>query len=977
MTVIPADIKRAFFQTKTPVEAGGIIPLQHATIVPASPTHTAVIAARGASNDYHYVKSSQVFPAASQSAMLALTAWQGDICKRSDDGKSYMLNSNSPSTLADWVDIGGAGGSTALPEGEIGFGNATSDGITSSENLMYDATNGIQVYRTTTGIVASFGDVLDPTTITWHSPNGPTGLEVNDVLKAAKLESANGVDIDDGLFTIAGVPHAHQMSAGCVDTPVVTDNGDGSVTIGDHAVSLYNNTAGDGMPQTYTVTGGTFAFTDGVTSYIVGNYNSGSPVMSMITDVSLINETTVSPIVTVFRSGTVLHTLNWDSLGSALGNKIHQSIVKTQRYRRESGLGVTESGTRNVNVAAGKIWVGANGVSIDAVASSTDNIRYYARTGGTWVFSLVTQYNNTQYSDGTNTQTLSNNRYAVNWIYRGVESQKHIYMVLGNGDYTLSEAQASQPPASLPTAISSHATLVGRIIVVKNAATATQINSAFEYVFSASGSTSSSGSNGYVQLSDGIGGFTSNAGLSFDAATGLLVTATSEEALHVRYGINTGGTQSRICYEMFDSANNPTCYAESGAEIIDNTDTLEDGAFVVKAMTAGTITEQFRAVGGKFGINTNSPLSIFHTFTPSSSNGALLEKGGTSGAGYLELRRTRATTSGGADAVVNSDALGSIYFTGADGTNGGVGGSLIKATVSGTVSTGIVPSDLSFWTTNASGISAERMRIAADGKVGIGGVATTGLLDVFGNIYTSGSIGIGIAPTFALHIAQAVGKTYIKSTTGTNAAWSAYENTGGVYYFGVDSSTGGDFIGTAYSFNVYLPASRDFVISNGTSVRMRIAGATGLATFSNGLTSTGAFTASAASSCTNTWTARQYATPVTTIAVGTTGTIAQASGCRHVIGTSSVVGALTSAINLTFTGTAAGAETQIFIKQGSTAYDITFTLASANFYVCGNTAAIASGSIVLPAASMSVNTFYKITVTWATATVAYVSLSKV
>ena len=42
---------------------------------------------------------------ASQAAMLALTAQQGDVAIRSDLNKSFILSTNSPSTLADWKEL--------------------------------------------------------------------------------------------------------------------------------------------------------------------------------------------------------------------------------------------------------------------------------------------------------------------------------------------------------------------------------------------------------------------------------------------------------------------------------------------------------------------------------------------------------------------------------------------------------------------------------------------------------------------------------------------------------------------------------------------------------------------------------------------------------------------------------------------------------------------------------------------------------
>lgn len=273
------------------------------------------------------------------------------------------------------------------------------------------------------------------------------------------------------------------ISQGGTSVPAFTDNGDGTCTIGNGTFNFTPNADGTGVIKQYTLTGNTFTPTDEVVSYVVGDYNSGSPVYTMITDVSLINETTIVPVYTIFRNGTTLHSQTWDSLGAALPNKVHQSIVKTQRYRRESGLSVTEYGTRNLNISQGIVWTGAVRNNLTAVLSATDNMTLYYHTGGTWASSSVTQYDNTQYDNGTNLVTLTANRYAVNWIYRGIETQKHVYIVLGNGDYTLSQAQSASAP-TVPLAISSHAVLIAKLIVLKSAATATSIQSAFDTVFS-------------------------------------------------------------------------------------------------------------------------------------------------------------------------------------------------------------------------------------------------------------------------------------------------------------------------------------------------------------------------------------------------------------------------------------------------------------------------------------------------------------
>ena len=278
--------------------------------------------------------------------------------------------------------------------------------------------------------------------------------------------------------------------AGAITVPSIVDNGSGNITVNALDVAIFDNATQGGTAKKYSLSSLTTTLTDGVMNYIVASYNAGTPILKVITDVSQINESSVVPIYSVFRSGSTLHITSWDSLGNGLANKIHQSIVKTQRYRRESGLALGESGAMNVTVSSGIVWTGANPVSLLSVNSLTDNLIYFQRTGtSSWSPIIQSVYNNLEYFNGTTTVTLTNNRYAVNWVYRGIESQKHIYIVSGEGDYSLPQAQASQPPANLPPQITSHALLVGRIIVLKGAVVATQIDSAFSLTFAGSGVT--------------------------------------------------------------------------------------------------------------------------------------------------------------------------------------------------------------------------------------------------------------------------------------------------------------------------------------------------------------------------------------------------------------------------------------------------------------------------------------------------------
>ena len=290
--------------------------------------------------------------------------------------------------------------------------------------------------------------------------------------------------------------HRNQrLSTGCILQPSYTDNHDGSITIGNNGLyNLYRHADGSGLIRTFEISGDTFTLSNNSTNYIIADYNSGNVIIRVTIDVTEINETTIIPLYTIYREGKKLHLLDWDSLGLALVNKIHQSIVKTTRYRLQSGLELGETPTRVVTLSGGIVWYGANSINLSGFTSTGDTLYFCYHSGGTWyIQSGITQYNNLQYDDGTNLRYLNPNKYAVNYIYRGIESDDtECYMVLGQDNYQLIDAQASLPPPNLPPIITSHAMLVGRIIVQQGINTAYQIDSIFSAAFALSSSVAHS-----------------------------------------------------------------------------------------------------------------------------------------------------------------------------------------------------------------------------------------------------------------------------------------------------------------------------------------------------------------------------------------------------------------------------------------------------------------------------------------------------
>ena len=263
------------------------------------------------------------------------------------------------------------------------------------------------------------------------------------------------------------------LNHGVVEAPTLTDNGDGSISVGANGViQVHPDIAGDLSVTRYALTSaGPFTLTDGVTNYIIAT----STGYSATTSVAFFNDLRYCAVAKIYRAGNFLHILSYGDFANNLPEKLLIKDIQTAQFLRISGLALSESATRVVNVSAGAVYFGVNPIVLAASASNVNTTLQYHRVSGVWTGVPVTQYNNTQYDDGTNLQTLNNNQYGVVWVYRGVEASNHTYLLLGSASYTLPQAQSAQPDG-LPDAVSSHGMLIGRIIVQKNASTATEID---------------------------------------------------------------------------------------------------------------------------------------------------------------------------------------------------------------------------------------------------------------------------------------------------------------------------------------------------------------------------------------------------------------------------------------------------------------------------------------------------------------------
>lgn len=156
------------------------------------------------------------------------------------------------------------------------------------------------------------------------------------------------------------------------------------------------------------------------------------------------------------------------------------------------------------------------------------------------------------------------------------------------------------------------------------------------------------------------------------------------------------------------------------------------------------------------------------------------------------LRRSRGTSTA-PTAVVNTDVLHAVNFAGYDGTQYKISASMYASVVQ-TVSTNIVPTGLTFTTTDTTGTTAARVRITETGRLFLGPLSSTDLtsggLTIRQTIAGAGT-GAGIAfrntfndaggPTFAL--------SKYRGTVASPATVQTGDSTGQIDAYGFDGTS--------------------------------------------------------------------------------------------------------------------------------------------------------------------------------------------
>ena len=327
------------------------------------------------------------------------------------------------------------------------------------------------------------------------------------------------------IVSVTPVPAPANAYAGLTNYPLLVDNTSSfTLLVNSSSVNLYNNSTGVGAIIGYNVPGKTFSIPTATSaSFIYATTNGISASYAITNNETVINGINTVRVATVYRADEDVHWMESNSEGLALSNKLENRLFATEKFAYESGFILSDTGSNQFLISAGKVWFGATQISQDQFDSrltqSAQLPSLYNETH--WVyhsqsnyiiptasaFQQLGRYNNSYYDNGTNLTPLTNGYYCTNYFYRilGDNLVDHdTFIVIGESQYvSLTAAESDTVPPNIPNVLNDVGVLVGRMIVLSSSLSASKIESSYNTSFAAAAVTTH---NSLLGLQGGQGG---------------------------------------------------------------------------------------------------------------------------------------------------------------------------------------------------------------------------------------------------------------------------------------------------------------------------------------------------------------------------------------------------------------------------------------------------------------------------------------
>ncbi len=278
-------------------------------------------------------------------------------------------------------------------------------------------------------------------------------------------------------------------SAGLISGGVVTDGGLDTidVTAGEGLLRATDNSVDELEFIDWSASVGISVPSD-TTRYVGIEYNAGTP-QAVVRTTNNFTRNNEFGIAVVTNESSTIHVAASPHKVADHANGMIERIHQVNGIQRDNVLGgiiLGETGTRNITVSAGALWDRLVRTAVSAVDTSvagTFNRYYDDGAGGHTKESAQTQWNNTQYDDGSGTlATLGANKYAVQWFYLTLGGA--LLCMYGTTEHnSAASATAESAPSDVPARISDMSGLIGRLIFKKSDATATAIETIFDTTF--------------------------------------------------------------------------------------------------------------------------------------------------------------------------------------------------------------------------------------------------------------------------------------------------------------------------------------------------------------------------------------------------------------------------------------------------------------------------------------------------------------
>jgi hypothetical protein len=260
---------------------------------------------------------------------------------------------------------------------------------------------------------------------------------------------------------------------------------------------------------------------------------------------------------TVVNEGGTLHILNNPQFSSDVQARLAHRFYDTRPLERAERVGgIIPAGTGlYLTVSAGELYDGMNEfdiASIDTSGSDTFDAYYRDGVGGWTPVTAQSQWDNAYWDDGTGTlNTIGQSKWAIHWLY--IEADGDLVLLYGQGEYDLEgDAAVAPPPATVPSRITAHGRLLGRLIfqnIQGGAPTYVSMVNVWEQVFAAVVSAGdvfgpAAASDDYAAVFDGTSGkLIKNSGVAISSG-GNLFTVLADTSAPV--GIQTQGTNGAV-----------------------------------------------------------------------------------------------------------------------------------------------------------------------------------------------------------------------------------------------------------------------------------------------------------------------------------------------------------------------------------------------------------------------------------------------